>query len=217
MALTIFATTANAAINNIAIEESTQKPLQLSEKQINRISIKDGIVSSIIANPSKFNIQIDETLGQAFVTLFQPIEEPEGLTVITDSGHTQDFLVTSTTLEPVITYLAEPIEESDLLRQTLDFRGFYELYHGRLLEGFVKRTLHRDESLEVGELYAYVQDVVVYSGDFEEIYVITLKNSSRRSLAVDFSEFPQANWFFSAVSELKPKETTKIVISKGRA
>lgn len=216
IALTIFATTANAAINNMAIEESMQKPLQLSEKQINRIAVKDGIVSRIIANPSKFNVQIDETLGQAFVTLFEAIEEPEGFTVITDSGHTQDFLVTSTLGEPIITYLTEPAEESDLFRQALDFRGFYDLYHGRSLEGFMKRILHRDESLEVGELLPYVQDVTVYSGDFEEIYVITLRNSGRRSVPVYFSEFNDLSWFFSPVSELKPKETTKVVISKGR-
>lgn len=161
MALTIFATTANAAINTIAIEELMQKPLQLSEKQINRISVKDGIVSSIIANPSKFNIQIDETLGQAFVTLFEPIEEPEGFTVITDSGYTQDFLVTSALVEPIITYLTEPVEKEDLFRQVLDFRGFYDIYHGRSLEGFIKRILRRDESLEVGELLPYIQDGVI--------------------------------------------------------
>ena len=216
MALTIFATTANAAINTIAIEELMQKPLQLSEKQINRISVKDGIVSSIIANPSKFNIQIDETLGQAFVTLFEAIEEPEGFTVITDSGYTQDFLVTSALGEPIITYLTEPVEKEGLFRQVLDFRGFYDIYHGRSLEGFIKRILRRDESLEVGELLPYIQDVTVYSGDFEEIYVITLRNHSRRAVPVDFSGFSHANWFFSPVDELKPKETSKVIISKAR-
>jgi hypothetical protein len=216
MALTIFATTANAAINTIVIEELMQKPLQLSEKQINRISVKDGIVSSIIANPSKFNIQIDETLGQAFVTLFEPIEDPEGFTVVTDSGYTQDFLVTSALGEPIITYLTEPVEEEELFRQVLDFRGFYDIYHGRSLEGFIKRILHRDESLEVGELLPYIQDVTVYSGDFEDIYVITLRNHSRRRVPVDFSEFNDLSWFFSPVAELKPKETSKIIISKAR-
>ena len=87
---------AHAAITTVEIEEKTQKPLQLSEGQINRIAVSDGIVATIIANPTKFNIRVDEFLGQAFVTLFQSIEQPEGLTVITDSGYTQDFLVTNT-------------------------------------------------------------------------------------------------------------------------
>ncbi len=95
---------AHAGISTINIEEKTQKILKLSDQQINRLSISDGIVSTVIANPSKFNIQIDENLGQAFITLFHEIEEPEGLTVVTDSGFSQDFLVTSRKGEPEIVY-----------------------------------------------------------------------------------------------------------------
>ena len=81
--------------------------------------------------------------------------------LITDSGYTQDFLVTSALVEPIITYLTEPVEKEDLFRQVLDFRGFYDIYHGRSLEGFIKRILRRDESLEVGELLPYIQDGVI--------------------------------------------------------
>jgi hypothetical protein len=221
MALTVLTSLGHAAISNVAIEESNQRALQLSEKQINRITVKDGTLSTIVANPSKFNIQIDEKLGQAFVTLFETIEEPEGFTVVTDSGYTQDFLVTSHQGEPEIVNLLEPEQQEDLLRVFLGFSDFYNLYHERAVEGFSKRSLHRDEPLEVGELLPYVQDVTIYSGSFEEIYVITLRNHSRRSIAIDSLESQDAtlNWFFSPVDELKAKETTKIVFSssKGRA
>lgn len=215
MALTILTTgSGHAAIHNIAIEEQTQKPLELAEGQINRISVKDGIVSNIIANPSKFTIQIDETLGQAFISTRGEITEHEGLTVVTEQGHTQDFLVTSILGDPVITYLTEPREEEDFFKQVLDFKSFYELYHGRSVEGYIKRILHRDESLEVGELLPYVQDVTVYSGDFEEIYLITLRNHSRRNASINVSEFPSLSWFFCPVDELKSKEATKIVFAR---
>lgn len=207
---------AHASITTVEIEEKTQKPLQLSEGQINRIAVSDGLLATIIANPTKFNIQIDEALGQAFVTLFQSIEEPEGFTVLTDSGYTQDFLVTSRNGPPEIVYLEEPQEQEDFASVLLGFSDFSKLYHGGKVEGYPKRLLRQNETIEVGELVPYVQAIEVCDSMYESIYVIHLKNHSRQTLKISEFDTPDLNWFFCPVSELKQREETKIIISKAR-
>ena len=223
MALTLFLThAAFAGVTEINIEERTQKALQLSEDQINRIAVSEGLVSTIITNPSKFNIRIDEALGQAFITLSAPIEDAEGLTVVTDSGYTQDFLVTSSPGEPAIIYLNEPpLEEtSHTITPTLNPKDFYGVYHGLEVEGFERRLLRQNETIEVGNLLPYVQAVNVYESLFENLYVLTVKNPSRKALKIEPKNFSSngevMNWLFCPVIELKKNGETKIIISKGR-
>ena len=222
MALTLFITHAvSAGVTEIPMEERTQKALHLSEDQINRITVSEGIVSTIITNPSKFNIRIDESLGQAFIILKGPIEEPEGLTVVTDSGCAQDFLVTSYSGEPAIIYLNEPrVEEtSNYALPTLHPKDFNGVYHSLEVEGFEKRLLRQNETVEVGDLLPYVQAVNVYESPFENLYVFSLKNHSRKPLKIppkDFSNGEAVNWIFCPVTELKKNSETKIILSKGR-
>jgi hypothetical protein len=222
MALSPFITNlVSAVVTEISMEERTQKTLQLSEDQINRIAVSEGIVSTIITNPSKFNIRIDESLGQAFVTLKAPIQEPEGFTVITDSGAAQDFLVTSYSGEPAIVYLNEPYleETSNYILPMFHFKDFNGVYHGLEVEGFERRLLRQNETVEVGDLLPYVQEVNVYESPFEKLYVFTVKNYSRKDLKIHpecFSNGETMNWFFCPVIDLKKNSETKIVISKRR-
>ena len=215
LVLTLFAVmNAHAAITTVEIEEKTQKSLKLSEGQINRIAVSDGFISTIIANPTKFNVRVDEFLGQAFVTLFQPIEQPEGFTVITDSGYTQDFLVTTREGAPEIVYLEEPAEVDDYTIPTIDFQQFYAVFHGLEVEGFTKRLLRQNETIEVGELLPYVQAINVYESLYEDVYVIHLKNHTRCDVKI--SSLDDGEWFFCPVTHLKKNGETKIVISKAR-
>ena len=206
----------HAAITSIEIEEKTQKELQLSDQQINRIAVSDGLVATVIANPTKFNIKVDEALGQAFVTLFQKIEEPEGFTVITDSGYTQDFLVTSRDGSPEIVYLEEPQEQEAFVSVMLGIADFYSLYHGKEVDGFSKRLLRQNETIEVGELMPYVQSIDVCDSMYDSIYIIHLKNHARQTLKISEFDSPDINWFFCPLSELQKNQETKIVISKAR-
>ena len=209
-------TSVQAAITSIAIEEKTQKEIQLSEGQINRIAVSDGLVATVIANPTKFNIRVDEFLGQAFVTLFQPIEQPEGFTVITDSGYTQDFLVTTREGSPEIVYLEEPQEQEDFVSVMLGIGDFHKLYHGKEVEGFSKRLLRQNETIEVGELLPYVQVIEACDSTYETVYTIYLKNHSRQTLKIAEFDAPDINWFFCPVNELPKHQETKIVISKAK-
>lgn len=205
---------AHAGISTINIEEKTQKILKLSDQQINRLSITGGIVSTVIANPSKFNIQIDENLGQAFITLFHEIEEPEGLTVVTDSGFSQDFLVTSRKGEPEIVYLEEPDQPNDYKSPILDLKQFFKIFSRQDVEGFERRLLEQNETVEVGGLLPYVQSIHVYESPYEKIYVLEVKNHSRREIEIPSIE--SAQWMFCPVRTLKRNGETKIVVSRER-
>ena len=209
-------TNVQAAITSIAIEEKTQKELQLSEGQINRIAVSDGLVATVIANPTKFNIRVDEFLGQAFVTFFQPIEHPEGFTVITDSGYTQDFLVTTREGSPEIVYLEEPQQQEDFVSVMLGIADFHKLYQGEEVEGFSRRFLRQNETIEVGELMPYVQAIDAHDSMYESLYIIHLKNHSRQTLKISEFDDQEINWFFCPLSELQKNQETKIVISKAR-
>ena len=126
--------TLSAAVIDIPIEEKTQKPLTLTTSQINRFGVSDGSISTIIASPSIFTVKIDEKLGQAFVTLKKPIEFPEGLTAITDSGYVQDFLVTSEQGEPTIVYLSEPLPPVETVQNSLaTIETLSDLFEGKVL------------------------------------------------------------------------------------
>ena len=209
-------TKVQAAITSIAIEEKTQKEIQLSESQINRIAVSDGLVATVIANPTKFNIRVDEFLGQAFVTLPEPMEQPEGFTVITDSGYTQDFLVTTREGSPEIVYLEEPQQQEDFVSSLLGIGDFHKLYQGEEVEGFSKRFLRQNETIEVGELLPYVQVVEAWDSTYETVYTIHLTNHSRQTLKLPEFDAPDINWFFCPLSELKKNQETKIVISKAK-
>ena len=209
-------TNVQAAITSIAIEEKTQKELQLSDQQINRIVVSDGFVATVIANPTKFNVRVDEALGQAFVTLFQTLEQPEGFTVITDSGYTQDFLVTTREGSPEIVYLEEPQQQEDFVSVLLGIADFHKLYHGKEVEGFSRRLLRQNETIEVGELLPYVQVIEAFESTYETAYTIHLKNHSRQALKIAEFDGQDINWFFCPVKELQKNQETKIVISKAK-
>jgi len=219
VAFTALMGTLSAAVIDIQIEEKTQKPLTLTTSQINRIGASDGSIATIVANPNVFTIKIDQHLGQAFVTLKQPIEAPEGLTAITDSGYTQDFLVTSKEGEPTIVYLSEPPQLIETFQNSLaTVETLSDIFEGIVPQGFGKRDFQKDEPLEVGPLLEYIQSVDVYEGAIENLYIVKIKSPNKKPLPLSKAAFDgeRVNWIFSPIKELRKNEGTQIVISKGK-
>lgn len=217
LALGLFLKTLSAQVVEIEIEEKTQKPLNLSEERLNRIAVVDGSISSIIASPNIFNIKIDENLGQAFVTLKQPVKGIEGMTVVTDSGYTQDFLVTSGDEEPLSVYLNEPFEEGESFQSSLaTIQTLSDIFDKKSPEGFLKRPFGKDEIFEVGGLLQYVQSIDIFEGSLEDIFVLNLRNLNKKSVQIEKSAFgaDKFNWIFCPPCELKKGEHTTIAISK---
>ena len=211
--------TLSASVIEVEMEEKTQKPLKLTESQINRIAAIDGSIATIIGNPNAFNVRIDENLGQAFITLKQSIEIPEGITVVTGSGSTQDFLVTSLEGEPTIVYLSQPPEPAETFQNSLaTIETLAGIFEGEVPHGFGKRGFRQHETIEVGPLLEYIQSIDVYEGALEDLFVIKIINHQRKPLTLDKTPFEASlfNWAFCPAKELRKNEETIIVVSKRR-
>lgn len=219
IAFTFFISALSAAVIEIEIEEKTQKPLKLTTAQINRITATDSSITTIIGNPYLFSIKIDENLGQAFITLKQPIEDPEGMTVITDSGASQDFLVTSQEGEPTIVYLTPPLELVEAYQSSLaTIETLSDIFEGKVPQGFGKRDFYLNETIEVGPFLNSVQSISVYEGALENLYVVHIKNLNKTPLSFDKKHFEtqSVNWVFSPIKELNRNQETFVVVSKRR-
>jgi len=209
----------SATVIDINIEEKTQKPLQLSASQINRIAVNDDSTATIIGSPHYFHITIDDRLGQAFITLKRPIETPEGITVITSAGFIQDFLVTSQEGEPTIVYLhppPDPIEIPQSSLATIDTLS--DIFEGKVPQGFGRRDFYPNETLDVGPFLSSIQSVTIYEGALENLYVAHIKNLSKAPLSFhkNYFEAQDVNWIFCPLKELKKNQDTLIVVSKRR-
>ena len=215
----LFLTILSAAVIEIDIEEKTLKPLELSDSQINRIASSEGSISTVIANPYVFNVKLDDSLGQAFITLKKPLEKQEGLTVITDSGFSQDFLITSKESEPTIVYLQEPKEETKNSQNSLaTIETLSNVFQGKVPQGFGKRSLLQNESIKVGPLLPFVQSIDIFEGALETLYLIHLMNPYKKPLPIEKAslESEGVNWIFSPVMQLKKGEYTTVALSKKR-
>lgn len=218
-ACTLALGTLSASVIEIEIDQKAQKSLKLTESQINRIGLVEGSIDTVIGNPNVFNVKIDENLGQAFITLKRSIEIPEGLTVVTNYGSTQDFLVTSEEGEPTVVYLSEAPDPIELFHGSLaTIDTLSDIFEGKVPEGFGKRPLEKNESIEVGPLLEYIQFIDVYEGALETIYLINIANLSRKPLPLQkgYFEDPTINWIFSPAKQLKKNEQIMIAISKKR-
>lgn len=207
----------SATVIDIPIEEKTQKPLQLTLSQINRIAATDGTITAIIGNPHFFSIRIDEALGQAFVTLKKPIETPEGMTVLTDSGEAQDFLVTSQEGEPTIVYLTSHPEPIETLQHSLaTVETVFDLFEGRVPQSFRKRDFYPNETLELGPLLSSVQSISIYEGALETLYLVSIRSLNRAPLFVNRKhlETEDVNWILCPIQELQKNQEALILVSK---
>lgn len=214
----IFSFKLSAQVFEIPLEERTQKPLILSETQTNRLFVEDGMITKIVGNLDVFTISLDDSLGQAFITLKVPLEKPEGLTVFSHLEEAQDFLVTSADIEPSIVILIPPKEEDIPSRPSLaSIDTLIDIFAGKTPTGFIKRPFDKQETIEVGSLLSYIQSVTIFTGSLEDIFVIKLFNPQKKTLPLTNEPFSSdCNWFFCPKQFLKKNEETLIVLSKKR-
>lgn len=204
----------------ITIDERTPISIVLSSNLHNRISITDGIVDSIVANPRYFRVDIHEKLGQAFLTILRPIETPQALSIVTASGLVQDFLVTAAEGDPTTIFLKETEEMEQLVfKESLaDIETVSEIFRGKIPHGYRKRPFLPNDKIELGDLNEYIQHIEVFEGALENIYVVEIINNKRKTLNLekDALKISEVNWIFSLQDELKKNGSTMLLISKRR-
>ena len=201
------------------IDEKKPVPVVLSKTSHNRIAVQEGGVDRVFAAEAYFNISIDRTTGNAFVTVIREIPEAITLTVVTNSGLIQDLSVTA----------ADKPSEHLILKEEGDDEGVGEkpaLFHehtvgflNQILEGHVplgygQRELTQKDALELPKPLI-VFPVKAFEGAFEEVVVYTIKNGGKDPIILNAESLKKrgASWVFLNAHELKAKEGVVCLIS----
>lgn len=210
----------NAKPVDIILDEKSTFPVILSDTHHNRVSLVDGPIEKIIANPLYFNIDINEKLGHAFITLKKPLEKAQALSIVTPSGSVQDLLISSADSEPIAIFIKEPKTREvgvDAKRSLVDAAMLASIFDGKDPEGFYRRKLCDNETISVPEeLLYHIQKVDVLEGSLENLYLIHVKNIQRKPLKIHSTSLhtEKVTWVFAPKQELLKNEETTLVISR---
>lgn len=202
------------------INEKKPLPVTFSTQSHNRISIAGASIEKIFGDEVYFNITIDRTTGNAFVTVTRPIPEPTTLTVVTSSGIIQDLSVTSEQKASEHLILKEIDEDSDPLSSlssnyhqlTVDFLN--RILEGKIPLGYGERPLENDDALKLPHPLK-AKAVTAFEGPFEHIIVYKIKNMGKEPIVVNAASLKtrQASWVFLNSHEFKTKEELLCILS----
>ena len=202
------------------INERKALPLTLSTTSHNRISVKRGSIEKIFGDEAYFNIMIDRTTGNAFITLIRPILEPTTLTVVTSTGLIQDLSVTSSEKASEYLILKESEEEldeltalsSDYHRPTVDFLN--RILEGKVPLGYGQRPIKNEDDLKLPHpLIAIPYEAL--EGPFEHILVYKIKNTGKDPIRMSANPIKagKVSWVFLNLHELRSKEEATCIAS----
>lgn len=202
------------------INEKESIAVAFSTTSHNRISIEKGSIEKIFGDEAYFNINIDRTTGNAFVSLTRPIPDPLMLTVVTSSGLIQDLSVTSREKTSEHLILKEVDSEADDLslmtsnfhQPTVDLLN--RILEGKIPLGYGQRPLHSEDTLLLPQPLA-TKAIEAFEGPFENIVVYKIKNIGKHPivLSTDSLKTDKTFWAFLNAHELKPKEEVLCIIS----
>ncbi len=219
----LFSTVAYTSLHALIeqpINEKKPIPIALSTTSHNRISIERGSVEKIFGDESCFNISIDRTTGNAFVTLTKDLTEPMTLTIVTGSGLIQDLSVTTSDKPSEHLILKEVEDEMDeAMQTTADFHGptidfLNKILEGKIPLGYGQRPLQTQERLSLPHPLT-TTPIEAFEGPFENIIVYKIKNTGKDSVILNAESLKKekASWVFLNANELKPKEELLCIIS----
>ncbi|MEM7174342.1 MAG: type-F conjugative transfer system secretin TraK [Chlamydiota bacterium] len=220
LCLPIFLT---ASSIEVTLDEKKNVSVDLAEGYHNRLSIVEGRVAQVIANPHFFDITINDKLGLVFVNAKKPFQEPQALSVVTASGKVQDFLFKTEKIEPVSIFLKEandPIEELVAQHSLADAETLCEIFAGKTPENYNKREPFEGELLPVSEKILFnIKEVTVFEGALENLFVFRMQNDDRKPLNIDLENNIKnrgINWVCAPKEKLFRYETTTIIVSKAK-
>lgn len=214
-----------------SVDEKRPISISFSNTSHNRIGVEQGSVKKIFADETHFNISLDKATGQAFVSITRPFSDPLTLTVVTDTGKTQDLFITSMSKESEYLLLKEPQEIDPILPletlrlhlPTIEFLN--DILSGKDAIHYVIRAPRPEE-----ELPSYhplqVRLTKALENPFEEIAVYTITNKSRKKLELNPDYFKQGpvsqgqvsqgrvSWVFLNTYEIAPQSDALCIVSK---
>ena len=215
---------ANAATIH-TLDKETSLDISLSTTSLNRIAFEGGAIVQALFDGNRFATQISPITGELFLTPKCKIESPISLSVITDSGVTQTFQVTSHEGAGEIVMIKEKArQESPIVIHLRDKDPSYSLetlnllFSGLCPDGYQKRDPIPTDALFCLPDGIQSQLISVIEGPFQRFLVFDLKNGSRKALYVSPNELRGSSkeWLLIARPFLQAKETTRVIAIRSK-
>jgi hypothetical protein len=207
------------------VNEKVPLAVEFSTRAHNRVTVKDGTISRVLGDESLFEVSIDKSTGQAFISLRREVGEfPATLTVVTGSGSVQDLVVTSNPeklSEFVILKEQEELEDEEYRQvgsphtPSIDFLN--ALLSGKIPEGYGKVSEYPLDHFEVPRPLDMVA-VQAIEGPFERVVIYRLINTKRRPIQIDELAIkrPEDFWVFVGNRKLSGNAETFCIVSTSK-
>lgn len=190
-------------------------PVIVSFNELNRITVENDKIQQIYGDEGRYIIQGDEISGQVFVRPHADNLSPFTVTVITQSGQTQDLLLTPKDGNArAIVIRPKSIEKKLSSSGNLDEQIInltQAMLHDRKIEGFeVNRNINSIQKLNQAELKTVCQ----YLGENLEGLILVVRNVSSQNLNLQPQMFLSPKTLSVAITEniLSPQSTTRVFI-----
>ncbi len=210
----------NAAVT-YQLDGQTAPEITLSTTSLNRIGFNEGAIVQVLFDGNRFTTHISPITGELFITPTSKIELPTSLSVITDTGITQTFQVTSCDGPGEIVLLKEAEKEKEpVVFNHFDATPSYSiatlnlLFSGLCPDGHVKRYPQPEDTLFYVPERGKATLVCVIEGPYERFLLFDLKNVSRKPLYIhpDHLKGAAKEEVVIAKPTLGPKETTRLMV-----
>lgn len=128
------------AIQKRTLDGAIKAKVNISAHDFNRIAVIGDRIENIFGKKQKFHIEVDENQGQIFLGVKDPSIKEISLTIVTESGLTQDILMKVKDI-PAETILFSSEENS--LQESPRLTSLQERKH-HLMKGMLKETITND-------------------------------------------------------------------------
>ena len=207
------------------LDRASSPEITLSTTSLNRIAFKGGAITHVFFDSARFTTQIAPSTGELFITPKMKIDVPTSLSVITDTGVTQTFQVTSCEGPGEIVLLEEKKEKTSETAfphfhgiPSYDVEAINLFFNGLCPDGYQRR-----EPIPTDQLFCLpeklkAQLLTVIEGPYERLLIFDLTNGSRKPVYINPSELRGSSkeWIVVARSSLGSKETTRLIAIRSK-
>lgn len=139
------------AIQNLSLIDHQRSQLTISQHQMNRIAVRGDRIHQVFGVDENLHVETDEQGGQIFIKFTNPHAKPVSLTIITESGLTQDLTLIPEDVEAQAVLfkpgsIKDQVLEEDISSQAQMMELMQTMIAGRKLDGYEITSLSDNES-----------------------------------------------------------------------
>lgn len=175
------------AVQSFNLVDHQRTEIMVSNRQMNRIAVKGDRIQQVFGADEHFHIETDDHGGQIFLRfLSNMILEPVSLTIVTESGLTQDLTLMPDDMDAQTVLFKAGIgkvesEETGISREDKIAALVMAMAAGDRLEGFDIKTISPREDDESNPAFKAIK---AYEGESFKGIVYCLQNDSETVLKV---------------------------------